>query len=106
REAGLVRRIVATVPTFAAAASIVASTDFLSGVPLRAARLFARALPIRILEGPLRPFWFPMHLCWHERTHHDPAVAAFRAVVVEALAERKTERTAAAGGRRSRVARA
>lgn len=106
REAGLVRRIVATVPTFAAAASIVASTDFLSGVPLRAARLFARALPIRILEGPLRPFRFPMHLCWHERTHHDPAVAAFRAVVVEALAERKTERTAAAGGRRSRVARA
>jgi len=106
REAGLVRRIVATVPTFAAAASIVASTDFLSGVPLRAARLFARALPIRILEGPLRPFWFPMHLCWHERTHHDPAVAAFRAVVVEALAERKTERPAAAGGRRSRVARA
>lgn len=92
REAGLVRRIVATVPTFAAAASIVASTDFLSGMPLRAARLFARALPIQILEGPTRPFRFPMHLCWHDRTHHDPAVAAFRDVVVEALSERPPPR--------------
>lgn len=106
REAGLVRRIVATVPTFAAAASIVAGTDFLSGMPLRAARLFARALPIRILEGPAPPFRFPMHLCWHERTHHDPAVAAFRDVVIEALAERATARTARPKAGRSRAPRA
>ncbi len=88
RRAGLVRRIAATVPTFAAAASVVASTDLLSGMPLRAARIFARALPLQILEGPVPPFVFPMHLLWHERTHHDPAVSAFRNVVTEALRPR------------------
>lgn len=74
-------------------------------MPLRAARLFARALPIRILDGPAPPFRFPMHLCWHERTHHDPAVAAFREVVVEALAEHKTSRPVATQGGRKRAAR-
>jgi DNA-binding transcriptional LysR family regulator len=85
RSAGLVRRIGATVPTFAAAASVVASTDLISGMPLRAAKIFSRALPIRIVQGPMPPFSFRMYLCWHERTHSDPAVTAFRSAVVEAL---------------------
>lgn len=105
RDAGLVRRIVATVPTFAAAASVVASTELLSGMPLRAARLFERALPIRVLEGPVPPYRFPMHLCWHERTQEDPAVAAFRDVVVEALATSKPARTVSPRARRTRAAR-
>jgi DNA-binding transcriptional LysR family regulator len=85
RSAGLVRRIGATVPTFAAAASVVASTDLISGMPLRAAKIFSRALPIRIVQGPMPPFPFRMYLCWHERTHSDPAVTAFRSAVAEAL---------------------
>ena len=65
----------------------------------------AIALPIRVLEGPVPPYRFPMHLCWHERTQDDPAVAAFRDVVVEALAARQPSRSARPPGRRTRAAR-
>lgn len=83
--AGLTRDIAVTVPTFAAAAAVVASTDFLCGMPKRVAQLLGRALPLRVLDGPGPPFPFEMSLHWHERTHLDPAVAAFRSVVTTAL---------------------
>ena len=83
--AGLTRDIAVTVPTFSAAAAVVASTDFLCGMPRSLARFLSRALPLRVLDGPGPPFPFEMSLHWHERTHRDPAVTAFRAVVTAAL---------------------
>ena len=82
-RAGLHRSIAVTVPSFAAVASVVASTDFLGALPRRAADFYARALPLRILSsvGP-PPLRFDMYLHWHERTHRDPAQAAFRAAIV------------------------
>jgi DNA-binding transcriptional LysR family regulator len=85
---GLVRQVGAIVPTFAAAASVVASTDLVGGLPRRVAELYARALGLRIVDGPMPPVSFEMCLHWHERTHRDPAVGAFRAAVIEALASR------------------
>jgi DNA-binding transcriptional LysR family regulator len=84
-SAGLVRQIAVTVPTFAAAAGVVAATDLVAGMPKRVARLLGRMLPIRAVKGPGPPFRFEMCLHWHERTHGDPAAAAFRELIVEAL---------------------
>ncbi len=84
-SAGLVRQIAVTVPTFAAAAGVAAATDLVAGMPKRVARLLGRALPIRAVTGPGPPFRFEMCLHWHERTHADPAAAAFRELIAEAL---------------------
>jgi DNA-binding transcriptional LysR family regulator len=80
-RAGLRRTIAVTVPSFAAVASVVSSTDLLGGMPRRTAEFYARALPIQILSGLGPPLRFEMYLHWHERTHRDPAHVAFRAAV-------------------------
>lgn len=87
--AGLTRSVAVTVPTFAAAASVIANTDLLGGLPRRFVHLLGRALPLRVLDGPGPPFAFEMCLHWHERTHRDPAVIAFRELVTAALGERR-----------------
>jgi len=80
-RAGLQRTIAVTVPSFAAVASVVSSTDFLGGMPRRTAEFYARALPLQILTGIGAPLRFEMYLHWHERTHRDPAQLAFRVAV-------------------------
>jgi DNA-binding transcriptional LysR family regulator len=80
-RAGLRRTIAVTVPSFAAVASVVSSTDLLGGMPRRAAEFYAPALPLQILSGLGPPLRFEMYLHWHERTHSDPAHQAFRAAV-------------------------
>lgn len=85
RALGLTRDIAVTVPTFAAAASVVATTDFIGGMPRRMAKLLSKALGLKIVDAPGPAFAFEMCLHWHERTHHDPAVVEFRSLVVEAL---------------------
>lgn len=85
RAHGLTRDIAVTVPTFAAAASVVASTDFIGGMPRRMAQQLADAFDLRIVGAPGPAFAFEMRLHWHERTRTDPAVGAFRDLIVEAL---------------------
>jgi DNA-binding transcriptional LysR family regulator len=84
----LARRVAVTVPTFAAAAMVVASTDLLAGMPRRVAVTLARSLPLNILKPPMPALRFPMMLLWHERTQRDPACAYFRDLVARALAAR------------------
>jgi DNA-binding transcriptional LysR family regulator len=86
-RAGLRRAIAVTVPSFAAVASVVSSTDLLGGMPESAAKFYARALPLQILSGIGRTLSFDMYLLWHQRTHLDPAHAAFRAVIARAPGE-------------------
>jgi DNA-binding transcriptional LysR family regulator len=85
RSLGLSRDIAVTVPTFAAAASVVSHTDFIGGMPQRMAKLLGKAMGLKIVEAPGPAFAFEMRLHWHQRTHHDPAVAAFRSLIIEAL---------------------
>jgi DNA-binding transcriptional LysR family regulator len=82
----LVRRVAITVPTFAAAAMVVAATDLLAGMPRRVAATLARSLPLNILKPPMPALRFPMLLLWHERTERDPACVYFRDLVARALA--------------------
>ena len=86
---GVARDIAVVVPTFTAAAAVVASTDLvasLPGEPARRAGAAARAAPggdaARAPSGP------PINLLWHERTHQDPALRAFRELVARAVAAR------------------
>lgn len=78
---GLVRHVAVTVPTFAAAAMVVGSTDLVTGMPRRLAERFAAMVPIRVVTSPLPAMTFRMQIFWHERTHRDPIAAAFRDVV-------------------------
>lgn len=80
-QLGLRRSIAVTVPSFAAVASVVSSTDYLGGMPRRTAEFYARAVPLQVLEGIAPPLRFEMFLHWHERTQHDPAQVAFRAAI-------------------------
>lgn len=78
---GLSRDVAVTVPTFAAAAWVAATSDLVAGIPRRLAERLRATLPIRIVEAPLPLFRMPIAMMWHERTAADPATAAFREVV-------------------------
>lgn len=81
---GLRRDVAVTVPTFSAAAAIVARTDWIGGMPRRLADLFVRQLPLVVPTSPLPGLTFRMQLHWHERTHADPGGQLFRALVAAA----------------------
>jgi len=79
--AGIARDIAVTVPSYAAAAAIVRTSDLVTMLP---ASLVTRDL--RILPLPFSPYATKLAMSWHDRTHVDPAARAFRAVVREAIA--------------------
>lgn len=83
-RAGLKRNIVVTVPTFFAAANVVAHSDCIVGMPLRVARALEKPLGLRVVKTP-GTMQFEMHLLWHERTHRDAAATAFRDVLLRSL---------------------
>ena len=85
---GLARRVAVTVPSFAAAAMVVTSTDLLAGMPKRVALMLSRSLPLTIVKPPMPALRFPMMLLWHERTHQDRAASYFRDLVARALGQR------------------
>ncbi len=95
KKNGLTRRVILTVPTFAAAAMGVARTDYAAGVPRRVAEALSDYLPLKIVELPFRGFYADVALIWHSRTHADPAARHFRETVLDALGNnlRNPERT-------------
>jgi DNA-binding transcriptional LysR family regulator len=80
-KAGLRRTIVMTVPSFSAAAAVVAATDLVATVPASVFDLVGSHLRLRALPLPIPTLTIATNLCWHERTDADPAAAAFRNVV-------------------------
>ncbi len=84
-QAGLARDVAMTVPTFSAAAAVVAATDLVATVPESLFDVMAPLLRLRALPAPIPPLAIATNLCWHERTHADPAAAAFRDVVRRAV---------------------
>lgn len=65
----LSRTVVASVPTFLAAPSLVAQTDLVTSMPFRLAKLVQDR--IEIFELPLPPLTYDMLASWHPRTHND-----------------------------------
>ncbi len=81
---GLRRDVAVSVPSFTAAAAVVARTDWMTGMPRRLAEVFVRRLPLEVPSSPLPGMSFRMQLHWHDRTDADPAARRFRALVVAA----------------------
>lgn len=85
-RAGVTRDVAMTVPTFSAAAAIVATTDLVATVPASLFDTVGPLLHLRALPSPIPPLPIITNLCWHERTHADSAAAAFRDVVLRSTA--------------------
>ena len=71
-----------TVPSFTAAVAVVAATDLVATIP---ASLLAAHPDLREVNAPVPVRVVHIALCWHDRTHADPAAVAFRALVRAAL---------------------
>jgi DNA-binding transcriptional LysR family regulator len=81
----IARKVAVIVPTFTAAAAVVAATDLIAGVPESVVSALSPALGIRALATPLRVPPVAMYLSWHQRTHTDPALCLFRELIVQAM---------------------
>ena len=81
---GVARNIAVVVPTFTAAAAIVASTDLVASLPASIVTVLGPRLALRRVATPLAPVTTTINLLWHERTHQDPALRAFRDLLVRA----------------------
>jgi DNA-binding transcriptional LysR family regulator len=86
---GVVRDIAVVVPTFTAAAAVVAGTDLVASLPASLVQVLAPRLGLRRVATPLAPIRTTVNLLWHERTHQDPALRAFRDVLVDAAGRRR-----------------
>jgi len=82
-ELGVAREIAVVVPTFAAAAAVVAGTDLVASLPDSLLGVLAPRLGLRRVATPLAPIGTNINMLWHERTHQDPALRAFRELIVQ-----------------------
>jgi DNA-binding transcriptional LysR family regulator len=85
---GVAREIAVVVPTFTAAAAVAAGSDLVASLPASLVSVLGPRLGLRVVATPLAPIATPINLLWHERTHEDPALRAFRDVLVRAAGER------------------
>ena len=100
-NAGVERDIAIVVPTFTAAAAVVAATDYVASLPASLVDVLGARLGLRQVATPLPPIETTINLLWHERTHHDPALRAFRDLLTRAVGRRdKTPRAVASVGGR------
>ena len=84
-ELGVVRNIAVVVPTFTAAAAVAAGTDLVASLPDSLMKVLGPRLALRRVATPLGPITNTINLLWHERTDQDPALRAFRSLLIEAV---------------------
>ncbi len=84
---GVPRTIAVIVPTFTAAAAVVAGTDLVASLPSSVVDVLGPRLALRRVETPLAPIETTINLLWHERTEHDPVLRAFRDLLARAAGE-------------------
>jgi len=75
---GAKRRVVLSVPFFAAAIFAVAKTDLVLTVPRKLTKLVGRIDGVRFVEPPREIKPFPYFMTWHPRLNEEPAHAWFR----------------------------
>jgi len=85
-RAGVARDIAMVVPTFSAAAAIVAATDLVATVPASLYASLGPVLQLRELPPLIPSFMIDTNMCWHPRTHGDATAAGFREIVRRAVA--------------------
>jgi DNA-binding transcriptional LysR family regulator len=79
-RAGVPRKVVMTVPSFGAAAEVVAASDLVTMLPSSLLAAKGPSLGLRPLVTSLR-HTTKLAMSWHERTHADPAARFFRTLV-------------------------
>jgi DNA-binding transcriptional LysR family regulator len=84
-RAGVKREIAMTVPSFSAAAEVVAATDLVTMLPGSLLAAKGSSLGLRPLVTPLAAHSIRLAMSWHTRTHGDPAAQAFRSLVRRAI---------------------
>jgi DNA-binding transcriptional LysR family regulator len=82
---GLRRRVVLTLPHFAAAALVVAETDLVLTVPERFARWMAARAPLTVFDPPLALPGFRFSMLFSSTVRDDPAHAWMRRVIAESF---------------------
>jgi DNA-binding transcriptional LysR family regulator len=82
---GIARHVALVVPSFVAAAAVVAETDWVATLPERLVARFGRSFGIRALTSVAPRVSLTLKLAWHERTEHDPAMRAFRQLVASSV---------------------
>lgn len=82
---GIAREVAVVVPTFIAAAAVVAETDLVATLPASLVEVLGEPLGLQVLKAPAPSIALEIKLAWHERTHVDPAMRAFREVVARAV---------------------
>lgn len=85
RRAGVEREVAITVPSFGAAAAVVTAGELVATLPRSLFLVHGAGWGLRAVEGPVPQHTIHIALCWHERTHADPAAAAFRALVAATI---------------------
>ena len=73
------------VPSFTAAAAITASTDLVTTLPRSLFVSHGARWALTTARGPIPKHHVAVTLCWHDRTHTDPATIAFRTLVANVL---------------------
>lgn len=86
-QAGIPRDVVLAVPTFTAAAAVAADTDLVATLATSFLATHGFRLGLRAVKGPVPAHDVTISLCWHERTHTDPAMVAFRTLVRRAITD-------------------
>jgi DNA-binding transcriptional LysR family regulator len=96
---GIARDVALVVPSFVAAAAVVAATDLVATLPESFVRSLGETLGVRAITPSAPRVSIAIKLAWHERTQHDASMRAFRELVASSVrTARRT--TAARGGRR------
>jgi DNA-binding transcriptional LysR family regulator len=83
-QRGIERDVGVIVPTFTAAAAVVAATDLVATLPKSVVEVLGPGLGLRAVDSPLRTPPITISLAWHSRTNLDPAMSAFRGLVMAA----------------------
>lgn len=83
---GISRTITAIVPTFRAAVEIVAQTDSVTTISRMFADKLAAALPVQVVDTPLRNPRLGVVMVWADHRNHDPVLGWLRQVLHRAVA--------------------
>ena len=89
QSAGIARGVAVVVPSFIAAAAVVAQTDLVATLPASLVEVLGERLGLRVLTAPAPKIAIEIKLAWHERTHQDRAMRAFRDVLVKAVRDER-----------------
>lgn len=83
------RQVALTVPSFIAAAAVIAHTDFVATLPTSLVADIGEQLGLRKIRVPVLGVTTEINLVWHARTAADLALRSFREVLARAAGSTK-----------------